>query len=72
MPASPGDITTGGGAVWARTEKTLLTRIDPATNKITQREGPPSGSGAAIVDGNNVWISAHDIPAVWVLPINAG
>lgn len=65
-----GDITTGGGAVWARTGTTLLARIDPATNKVTQRYGPESGSGAVIVEGDDVWISAHDLPAVWRLPLN--
>ena len=39
-----GDITTGGGAVWARgANAPLLARIDPATNKVTRRYGPDSG-----------------------------
>src|SRR5215217_1584943 len=67
-----GDITTGDGAVWARTGTTLLTRIDPGTNTVTQRYGPESGSGAVIVEGDNVWISAHDVPAVWRLPLSQG
>ena len=69
LEGSGADITTGGGAVWARTDHTLLARIDPATNKVTQRYGPESGSGAVIVEGDNVWISAHDVPAVWRLPL---
>ena len=56
--------------MWARTGTTLLARIDPATNKVTQRYGPESGSGGVIVEGDNVWISAHDVPAVWRLPLS--
>ena len=67
-----GDLTTGGGAVWARTGTTLLARIDPATNTVTQRYGPESGSGGVIVEGDNVLISAHDVPAVWRLPLSQG
>ena len=47
----------------------LLTRIDRRTNRVVERYGPRSGSGAAIVGFGAVWISAHDILTVWRLPL---
>jgi virginiamycin B lyase len=62
-----GDIATGAGRVWVRGEKVLLSVIDPKTNRITERYGPPAGSGAVRVVGTFVWVTAHDIQTVWVL-----
>ena len=67
-----GDLTVGGGFVWARGTDKLLTRIDPKRRKVVARYGPPSGSGAVIVGGGAVWISAHDINTVWRLPLGDG
>jgi virginiamycin B lyase len=64
-----GDLTVGGGFVWARGADKLLTRIDPKRRKVVARYGPSSGSGAVIVGGGAVWISAHDINTVWRLPL---
>jgi virginiamycin B lyase len=64
-----GDLTTGGGWVWARGFGNLLTRIDPQTNSVVERYGPSSGSGAVIVGFGAVWISAHDVGTVWRLPL---
>ncbi len=66
-----GDLTAGGGWVWIRGSGPLLARLDPSTNKIVEKYGPESGSGAAIVGYGAVWISAHDIDTVWRLPIPA-
>jgi virginiamycin B lyase len=62
-----GDLTVGGGSVWARGSDKLLTRIDPKRRKVVARYGPSSGSGAVIVGGGAVWISAHDVNTVWRL-----
>jgi virginiamycin B lyase len=64
-----GDMTAGGGWVWARGTDILLTQIDPRTNTVVKRYGPSSGSGAAIVAFDAVWISAHDVSTVWRLPL---
>jgi virginiamycin B lyase len=64
-----GDLTVGGGFVWARGADKLLTRIDPKRRKVVARYGPSSGSGAVIVGGGAVWISAHDVNTVWRLPL---
>ena len=67
--ARGGDIAVGGGWVWARRSDTLLTRIDPRTNKVVQVYGPSSGSGSVVVGPGGVWISAHDVKTVWRLPL---
>src|SRR5207249_7950181 len=41
-----GDIAAGEGAVWVRGDKVLLVVIDPKTDKVVRRYGPPQGSGA--------------------------
>jgi YVTN family beta-propeller protein len=64
-----GDIATGGGKVWVRATKTLLTTIDPATNKVGTQYSPASGSGAVRVAGNFVWVTAHDIQTVWIIKL---
>ena len=62
-----GDIATGGGRVWVRGKKVLLVTINPQSNVVAERYGPPAGSGAVRVAGNLVWLTAHDIQTVWVL-----
>jgi virginiamycin B lyase len=64
-----GDIAVGGGSVWARISDQLVARIDPATNQVIARYGPPSGSGSVAADDTAVWISAHDVNAIWRLAI---
>jgi virginiamycin B lyase len=71
VAGSGGDLTAGGGWIWARGSDTLLAQIDPRTNAVVRRYGPPSGSGAAIVAFGAVWISAHDVSTVWRLPLPA-
>jgi len=47
----------------------LLVRVDPDEGAVVARYGLSSGSGAVIVGGGAVWLSAHDINAVWRLPL---
>jgi virginiamycin B lyase len=67
VPGLGGDIAVGAGRVWVRATRTLLTVIDPETNSVVARYGPPSGSGAVRANAEVVWVTAHDIQAVWVL-----
>jgi virginiamycin B lyase len=69
VPILGGDIAVGGGSVWVRSERDLVVRIDPATNKVTARYGPPSGSGSVAADAAAVWVSAHDTSSLWRLPL---
>ena len=71
VPGDGGDLTAGGGSVWARGTGPLLTRIDARTNRVIKRYGPSSGSGGVIVGGGAVWVSAHDVNTVWRLPLDA-
>ena len=71
VPGEGGDLTVGGGSVWARGSDKLLARIDPKRNQVVERYGPSSGSGAVIVGAGAVWISAHDVDTVWRLPLSA-
>jgi virginiamycin B lyase len=64
-----GDLTTGGGSVFARATGTLLSRIDPRTNRVVARYGPASGGGGAIVAFGAVWVSSPDTGTVWRLPL---
>jgi streptogramin lyase len=68
-PIRGGDIAVGGGSVWVRTEQDLVVTIDPATNQVRERYGPPSGSGSVAVDADAAWISAHDTASVHRLPL---
>ena len=70
VPGPGGDISAGGGRVWVRAEKVLLTVIDPASNRIVQRFGPPAGSGAVRVGEKSVWVSAHDVNTIWELSLD--
>ncbi|MDF1797966.1 MAG: hypothetical protein P1V81_02230 [Planctomycetota bacterium] len=64
-----GDIAVGEGLVWVRASKTLLSVIDPTTNAVVARFGPPAGSGGVRAGHGSVWISAHDTKQVWRLPV---
>ncbi len=69
LPIDGGDLAVGGGSVWARISDVLVARIDPTTNKVVARYGPGSGSGGVAADETAVWISAHDVNAVFRLPL---
>jgi virginiamycin B lyase len=67
---SGGDIAVGGGYVWARVSDSLVAQIDPTTDTVVARFGPPSGSGSVDADDDAVWVSAHDVRTVWRLPLS--
>ena len=70
VPIEGGDITVGGGRVWVRIEQDLVVTIDPATNAVVDRYGPPSGSGSVAADDDTAWVSAHDTSSVYRLPLH--
>ena len=69
VPIQGGDIAVGGGAVWVRIEQDLVVRIDPRTNAVNARFGPPSGSGSVAADDDALWVTAHDVSSVWRMPL---
>jgi virginiamycin B lyase len=66
---SGGDLAVGGGQVWARVSSALVAKIDPGTNTVVARYGPAGGSGSVAADDSAAWITAHDINAVYRLPL---
>ena len=67
VPGPGGDIAVGAGRVWVRATRTLLSVIDPESNRVIARYGPPQGSGAVRANAEVVWVTAHDTQTVWVL-----
>lgn len=67
VPGTGGDIAVGAGRVWVRATRTALSVVDPATNRVTARYGPPCGSGAVRANDRVVWVTAHDVRKAWVL-----
>lgn len=63
-----GDVATGHGRVWVRAGKVLLSVVDPGTNAVVARYGPPAGSGAVRATAGGVWVSAHDVNTLWLIP----
>jgi YVTN family beta-propeller protein len=70
LPIRGGDIACGGASVWVRGNAELLARIDPEEHRVTQRFGPPAGSGGVAADAESVWVTAHDIKTIWRLPLS--
>jgi len=64
-----GDLTVGAGYVWLRGTNELVAQIDPATDTVIARYGPPQGSGSASAGGGVLWISAHDVTSLYRLPL---
>ena len=64
-----GDLATGGGYVWARVSSTLVAQVDPATNTAVISYGPGAGSGSVAADDELVWITAHDVDAIYRVPV---
>ena len=64
-----GDLTVGGGFVWARVSRSLVSQVDPDTNLVVARIGQPEGSGSVAADANALWISAHDHNVVYRVPL---
>jgi glutamine cyclotransferase len=63
-----GDIAASDQAVWARVSDVLAVKIDPTNNRVVQRVGDAEGSGSVAIDGDAVWISAHDVTSIWRVP----
>jgi virginiamycin B lyase len=66
-----GDIAVGGGYVWARISEVLVAQIDPATDTVVARYGPPpTSSGSVDADDQAVWVSDFLDQTVWRLPLD--
>jgi virginiamycin B lyase len=63
-----GDLTTGAGAVWLRTDDSVL-RIDPRSREVTHLLELPVGSGSVAATADVLWITNHDHLAVHAVPL---
>jgi YVTN family beta-propeller protein len=68
-PIDGGDLAIGGGFVWARVSGSLVAKIDPKTDTVVARYGPAAGSGSVAANDEALWVTAHDINAIYRLPL---
>jgi virginiamycin B lyase len=64
VPGEGGDIATGEGAVWVTAIGKPLSRIDPATNRVT-KQFVGKGGDALRVGLGSVWLANHEFHEVW-------
>lgn len=70
QPVEGGDIAFGGGFVWPRISAALVAKLDGKTGELLATYGPANGSGSVAANDEAAWVSAHDVNAVWRLPLN--
>ncbi|HEV7809427.1 MAG TPA: hypothetical protein VGO64_02410, partial [Candidatus Limnocylindrales bacterium] len=64
VPGDGGCIAAGGGSVWVTMPETPVSRIDPATNQVTERF-TGAGGDCISVSAGSVWLSNLQIGTVW-------
>lgn len=62
-----GELWAGDEAVWVRAPNTFLTRIDPATNAVTDTFSGPGSSGALTVAFGSLWATSVEFNDVYRL-----
>lgn len=60
---SGGDITTGGGYVWASFRSAPVVRIDPTSHEVWAYEGTGYGDAIAYADGS-LWVSGQRLSRI--------
>ena len=66
IPGFGGEIAFGGDAVWATVFKFPITRIDPATNKVTGQWHGAGGDSIRYAHGS-LWLTSYSGEKVWRL-----
>ena len=64
VPGSGGEISFGGGSVWATMFDFPITQVDAATNKVVKQWGGPGGDGIRFGFGS-IWLSNGRVGSVW-------
>ena len=64
LPGTGGEIAYGEGSVWATLLGFPITRIDPATNKVTEQWTGKGGDSIRVGFGS-VWLTDLDAGVVW-------
>lgn len=67
-----GDIHASHGKIWIRSTHIPLIEIDEHSGEILRvfQYGQAAGSGAICSCDHRLWITAHDIDKLWIIPIN--
>jgi virginiamycin B lyase len=68
IPGEGGEITFGGGAVWATVIGNPITRIDPKTNKVVGQWHGEGGDSIRVGHGS-LWLTDLKGAKVWRLPL---
>ena len=63
VPGEGGCIATGGGSVWVTMPRTPVSRVDPATDRVTERFVGEGGDCIGFSDGS-VWLSNNALGTV--------
>jgi virginiamycin B lyase len=66
IPGTGGEIAFGEGAVWATVFQIPMTRIDPATNTVTQQWAGAGGDSIRVGHGS-IWLTDYAHSVVWRL-----
>jgi virginiamycin B lyase len=64
IPGTGGDIAAGEGGLWVTQRTIPVTRIDPATNRVTAQYVGPGGDAMRVGNGS-VWLSNGRNSNVW-------
>jgi len=67
-PVEGGDIASGPHGVWVRAGSPAASLIEPGAGAVTARVGEDVGSGSIVEAAGNLWVTAHDHLAVYVVP----
>ena len=68
-PTSAGGIRAAEGFVWARTARTMLAKIDPASDSVVESYANTGGGGDLVVAFGSLWMSDYAFNRVWRLPL---
>jgi hypothetical protein len=71
-PGYSGDLTVASGGVWVRTERSFLSRIDPASNRVVEQIRPPAAlsGGSALAFAGALWTDASDANQLFRLSLS--
>jgi streptogramin lyase len=63
------DFASGAGSVWVRTSGTTVSKLDPATGKVTGTYPAGGGGGGITVAFGSLWVVNAGLDSVWREPI---
>ncbi len=64
VPGGAGTVATQGGAVWVAPSSGVLTRLDPATARVTLQVDPNAGPSGIAIGAGAVWLTDPEADTV--------